>query len=351
MGRKHGFKTGAVCLAVCFLWCAQSGAAPADKFLGHWALHLPNGAGWLGVTQEAGYLEASLLWYGGSVTPVGNVYIDNGVLIVEKNRDQVRTKDGQGRPVRSHTLTHRIELKPQTEGQLVCLSKEPRSDGQGTRTTPFVATLIPPVGYAPDLKRIRYAKPVHLFNGKDASGNKLSGKKLPGWKLTSSGAANGWGAQDGVLVNNPVQVKGERHKNYGNLQTVKTFEDFNLKLEVNVPKGSNSGVYLRGIYEIQVADTYGRSLDSHNMGGLYSRITPSESAEKPAGQWQTMDMTLCDRHLTVILNGKTIIDNQPMDGCTGGAMTADQFKAGPIYLQGDHGKVSYRNVVLTPIVK
>ncbi|MCP4450174.1 MAG: DUF1080 domain-containing protein, partial [Planctomycetes bacterium] len=156
---------------------------------------------------------------------------------------------------------------------------------------------------------------------------------------------------DGVLVNNPVQVKGERHKNYGNLQTVQTFEDFNLKLEVNVPKGSNSGVYLRGIYEIQVADTYGRSLDSHNMGGLYSRITPSESAEKPAGQWQTMDMTLCDRHLTVILNGKTIIDNQPMDGCTGGAMTADQFEAGPIYLQGDHGKVSYRNVVLTPIVK
>jgi hypothetical protein len=351
MGCKRLVKVGTVCLVVSLLCCAASHEAPADKFLGHWALHLPNGAGWLGVTQEAGYLDASLLWFGGSVTPVGHVYVDNGVLIVETNRNQVRTKDDQGKPVRSHTMTRRIELKPQAEGQLACVSREPRPDGQGTRTTPFVATLIPPVGYAPDLKRIKYGKPVPLFNGKDASGKKLSGNDLPGWKLTSSGAANGWIAKDGALVNNPVQVKGERHKNYGNLQTVETFEDFNLKLEVNVPKGSNSGVYLRGIYEIQVSDTYGRPLDSHNMGGLYSRITPSESAEKPAGQWQTMDMTLCDRHLTVILNGKTIIDNQPMDGCTGGAMTADQFKAGPIYLQGDHGKVSYRNVVLTPIVK
>ena len=338
---KRLCRVGTVCLVVSLLCCVVSHAAPADKFLGHWALHLPNGAGWLGVTQEAGYLDASLLWYGGSVTPVGHVYVDNGVLIVETNRNQVRTKDDQGNPVRSHTMTRRIELKPQADGKLKCVAREPRADGQGTRATPFVATLIPPVGYAPDLKRIGYGEPVQIFNGTD----------LSGWKLTSSGAANGWSAKDGVLVNNPVQVEGQRHKNYGNLQTVQTFEDFNLKLEVNVPKGSNSGVYLRGIYEIQVADTYGRSLDSHNMGGLYSRITPSEAAEKPAGQWQTMDITLCDRHLTVILNGTTTIDNRPMDGCTGGAMWADQFKAGPIYLQGDHGKVSYRNLVLTPIVK
>ncbi len=344
MTRKHLLMNGSVLFMMGLVCCSVSMAAPADQFLGHWALHLPNGAGWLGVTQEAGYLDASLLWFGGSVTPVGHVYVDNGVLIVEMNRQQVRTKDDQGRPARSHTMTRRIELKPQAEGQLACLVKEPRTDGQGTRTTSFVGTRIPPVGYAPDLKRIRYGDPVSLFDGtkKDLESR---------WKLTSSGAANGWSAKDGMLINNPVQVKGERHKNYGNLQTVGLFEDFNLKFEVNVPKGSNSGVYLRGIYEIQVADTYGRSLNSHNMGGLYSRITPSEAAEKPAGQWQTMDMTLCDRHLTVILNGKVIIDNQPMDGCTGGAMWADQFKAGPIYLQGDHGKITYRNLVLTPIVK
>jgi len=87
------------------------------------------------------------------------------------------------------------------------------------------------------------------------------------------------------------------------------------------------------------------------MGALYSRITPTTSAEKPAGQWQDLDITLCDRHLTVILNGTKIIDNQPVFGCTGGALTADEFKPGPIYLQGDHGDVSYRNMFLTPIIK
>ncbi len=98
-------------------------------------------------------------------------------------------------------------------------------------------------------------------------------------------------------------------------------------------------------------DTYGLHLDSHHMGALYSRITPLVAAEKPAGEWQEMDITLFERHLTVILNGKTIIDNQPVKGVTGGAMTSDEFSPGPIFLQGDHGKVSYRNIVLTPIVE
>ncbi|MFC1604964.1 DUF1080 domain-containing protein, partial [Planctomycetota bacterium] len=171
------------------------------------------------------------------------------------------------------------------------------------------------------------------------------------WKLTNPRQANGWSVNDGILVNNPVQKEGGRHISYGNLCTEAEFEDFNLKLEVNVSKGNNSGVYLRGIYEVQVSDTYGRGLDSHNMGGIYSRITPIVSAEKQAGQWQTMDITLLDRHVTVKLNGKMIIDNEPLLGCTGGAMWSDQFKPGPIYLQGDHTGVNYRNIVLTPIIK
>jgi hypothetical protein len=104
------------------------------------------------------------------------------------------------------------------------------------------------------------------------------------------------------------------------------------------------------MYEIQVSDSYKRPLDSHNMGAVYSRITPTVNAEKPAGQWQSLDITLCNRHATVILNGKKIIDNQPVYGPTGGAMKSDVFSQGPIYLQGDHGKVSYRNLVLTPIM-
>ncbi len=114
---------------------------------------------------------------------------------------------------------------------------------------------------------------------------------------------------------------------------------------------NNSGIYLRGIYEVQVADTYGKRLDSHNMGGIYSRITPTVNAEKPAGEWQTYDITLVDRHVTVVLNGKTIIDNQPLLGCTGGALWSDEFRPGPIYLQGDHTGVCYRNMVLKPVAK
>jgi len=157
--------------------------------------------------------------------------------------------------------------------------------------------------------------------------------------------------EDGALVNDPVQTEGAAHISYGNLRTEKEFEDFNLKLEVNVPPGNNSGVYLRGMYEIQVVDSYKKELDPHNMGAVYSRIKPVVAAEKPAGEWQSLDITLCDRHATVILNGVKIIDNQPIYGPTGGAIKSDVFAAGPIYLQGDHGKVSYRNMVLTPIIK
>jgi hypothetical protein len=86
------------------------------------------------------------------------------------------------------------------------------------------------------------------------------------------------------------------------------------------------------------------------MGALYSRIVPLVAAEKPAGEWQEMDITLYKRHLTIVLNGEKIIDNQPVKGVTGGAMTADEFIPGPIYLQGDHGKISYRKIILTPIL-
>jgi hypothetical protein len=87
------------------------------------------------------------------------------------------------------------------------------------------------------------------------------------------------------------------------------------------------------------------------MGAIYSRITPTEAAERPVGEWQKMDITLVDRHVTIILNGKRIIDNQPIMGCTGGALWSDPLRPGPIYLQGDHTACQYRNIVLRPVVK
>ncbi len=324
-----------------FLFSTQVSADETlDAFLGKWALYLPGGAGWLEVSNDKGYLDAEMLWYGGSVVPVSHVYLDGETLVVTRVNEQIKEKDEDGNTERLHLRTQLFKFMFYGD-QLVGKHISPAGNGLSTDIRTFTAEKIPPVPPAPDLSELKYGEPITLFNGRN----------LDGWELLNENAVNGWMVKDGTLVNNPVQKEGEPHIHYGNLRTVQEFEDFNLKLQVNVPKGSNSGIYLRGIYEIQVADTYGRNLDSHNMGAIYSRITPTVSAEKPAGEWQSFDITLVDRHVTVILNGTTIIDNQPLYGVTGGAITADQFSPGPIYLQGDHGKVSYRNMVLAPVIE
>ena len=118
-----------------------------------------------------------------------------------------------------------------------------------------------------------------------------------------------------------------------------------------VPAKCNSGVYLRGRYEIQVLDSYGKPADRHSMAALYEHIAPSVSAEKPAGEWQHVDVTLYRRHITVTLNGVKVIDNKPIPGVTPAAMDGNEFAPGPILLQGDHSNASFRNMVLTPILK
>jgi len=318
--------------------------ADISEFLGQWTLDIEGGSvGWLEVRQEDNYLDADLLWVAGSVTPVSGVFLAaDSYLVVTQTGNVVRKRDEEGKPVRQHVVTTWLEIKKNGVDKLTGYRLSPRRNGLGVDSTAFTGTKLPPVPPAPDLSKVKLGEPVVLFNGKD----------LTGWKLINEKQVNGFKVIDGVLVNDPVQP-GEDGKriSYGNIMTDREFEDFNLKLEVNVPEGSNSGVYLRGMYEIQVFDSYKKPLDSHNMGALYSRITPSVNAEKPAGEWQSLDITLCDRYLTVILNGVNIIDNQPVYGPTGGAIKSDVFAPGPVYLQGDHGKVSYRNIVLTPILK
>lgn len=334
------FKMTAVCLAVMFFTQLAFSQTNDNPFLGRWGLHLPgDGAGWLEVRQENGYLDADILWYGGSVVPVSSVMMDNDQLIITRSREIIRKKDVDGTALRTQISTTWIRCFIVND-EMVGKVLSPGRNGQ-LNTSYFEGKRIPDLPEAPDLSSIKLGKPITLFNGKD----------LSGWSITNSNQETGFSVKDGVMVNNPVQPEGGQHINYGNLKTDQKFEDFNLKIDVNVPTGSNSGIYLRGIYEVQVFDSYQKPLDSHNMGGIYSRITPVVNAEKPAGQWQSFDITLCDRHVTVILNGKKIIDNQPLYGVTGGALTANEFIPGPIYLQGDHGKVSYRNIVLTPILK
>lgn len=252
---------------------------------------------------------------------------------------RVRRKDATGKVVRTQLFTDLISARVYGNDLELTLFR-PHDNGVGISQDQFTGHRIPPVPPAPDLSQVKYGPPIRLFDGED----------LAGWRLAEPKAVNGWSVQDGVLINRPVQAKGEPHKYYGNLRTDRVFKDFNLSLEVNVPKHGNSGVYLRGIYEVQVADTYGEPVDSHNMGAIYSRITPSVAAERPAGQWQTLNITLVQRHVTVVLNGTKIIDNQPLLGCTGGALWSDESRPGPIYLQGDHLAVDYRNIVLRPVI-
>jgi hypothetical protein len=319
---------------------AISAAEANNPFIGNWALTIPGGgAGWLGITKEKGYYDGGILWGGGSVEPVSSVFFENDTMYVTRVRE-VKRKDAAGKVIRTQLFPEAIIARVSGD-ELSLFQALPRDNGESVSRQEFTGKRIPPVPPAPDLSKVKFGSPIQLFHGMN----------LDGWKLTAPGQVSGWSVENGVLINRPVQKEGQSHISYGNLRTVQEFEDFNLKLETRVAARGNSGVYLRGIYEVQVTDSYGKPLDPHNMGGIYSRITPTSSAEKRAGEWQTLDMTLVDRHVTVILNGTKIIDNQPLLGCTGGALWSDQFRPGPIYLQGDHTGIEYRNIVIKPVVK
>jgi hypothetical protein len=165
----------------------------------------------------------------------------------------------------------------------------------------------------------------------------LDQNDLNGW--LAMGSPNQWVVHNGVLSSPRSGV---------NLRTSRTFGDFKLHVEFRYPKESNSGVYLRGRYEVQIEDDYGREPYSHRFSGIYGFLAPSEIAAKPAGQWQTYDITLIGRMVTVVANGKQVISNQEIPGITGGAIDSNEGEPGPLYLQGDHGPVEYRNIILTP---
>ena len=326
-------------VCACFLGSALAVRAADNPFLGEWELTIPGGAaGWLGVQENDGQLSASMLWGFGSVEPVASAKLENGRLVLTRKHNVQRT-NAEGKKERV-TLVETITGTVQG-GRIQLTSTKPRDNGQGEEKAEFGGRRQPSMPPAPDLAKVKFGEPIRLFNGKD----------LTGWRLTDPNAVNGWSVKDGDLINTPKQEEGKPHKNYGNLRTDREFEDFTLSLEVKVSPRENSGVYVRGIYEVQVADTYGRTLDSHNMGAVYSRVKPTTSAEKPPGQWQTMEITFVDRHMTVVLNGTRIIDDQPVAGCTGGALWSDVSRPGQIYLQGDHTGIEYRNIVLRQVVK
>jgi hypothetical protein len=160
---------------------------------------------------------------------------------------------------------------------------------------------------------------------------------LKGWRALGE---NQWVVEQGIL---------KSPKSGANLVTEESFKDFKLHVEFRYPKGSNSGVYLRGRYEVQISDSKGKEPLPIEFGGVYGFIAPSEQAAKDPGEWQTYDITLVGRMITLVANGKPVITNQEIPGITGGALDSKEGEAGPIMLQGDHGPIEFRNMTITPL--
>lgn len=244
---------------------------------------------------------------------------------------------GSARPVAKVTYTgnsFRFAIPPQWEGgdgDLVVEGTFADDKLTGTITEPNGTKGTFTGVRAPALVRTappRWGTPVAIFNGRD----------LTGWKPSNAGNSK-WQVINGLLTNTASGA---------NLVTERSFTDFKLHVEFRVPKNGNSGIYLRGRHELQVEDSHGMEPLSTHTGGVYGFLTPNENAARPAGEWQTYDVTLVGRRITVVLNGKTVISMQNIPGITGGALDSNEGEPGPLYLQGDHTAVEYRKILITP---
>ena len=296
------------CIGIFLLLTAALSAA--SPFEGRWNFNVttPGGtrASWLGVTEKNGKLE---VWYqptGGNVIQVPDVVVEGETLRLTMGRPNAKT-----RPV--------LELKA-AGNKLVGTMKS----GDSVQAYEGVR--------APELKRAApksWTKPEALFNGKD----------LTGWEPMGKPADSHWLVKDGYLVN---ETKG------ANLKSVKKFDDFKLHFEVNYPDHANSGFYLRGRYEIQLeSEPLTQNPPERRIGSIYGRIAPKGDLPRKTDVWDTFDVTLVGRTLTVVRNGVTTIDAQEIEGITGGAMDANEAEPGPFYIQGDHtGGLKFRNITV-----
>lgn len=244
---------------------------------------------------------------------------------------------GSARPVSFVKLedgSFRFSLPPQWEHRLTDVVVEGKLDGDkihGEVTDDEGKPLKWDGVRAPALDRNaepKWGKATELFNGRD----------LTGWNPRFSEKKNGWVVRDGILAND---------KPGNDLLTGTKFSDFKLHAEFRYPKDSNSGIYLRGRHEVQIEDNFGKAPDSHYIGGIYGFLTPNRNAAKPAGEWQSLDVTLIGRLVTVTLNGEEVIVRQNIPGITGGAIDSDEAAAGPVLIQGDHGPVEFRKLTIT----
>lgn len=170
----------------------------------------------------------------------------------------------------------------------------------------------------------------------------FDGTGIEGWHTLRPGREDGWYAEGGVLKN---------RRRADVLVSDSKFWNFRLHIEYLVHPGMNGGIGLRGRYEIQLLDDYGTPPSDHGNGALYGRIAPGTNASRPAGEWQTLDIRLVGREVTVVLNGVKTIDRGVIDGFTAMATDWREDRPGPITLQGDHGAIEFRKISLTPLTK
>ena len=301
----------------------------SDEFVGDWSLRLDSGTpAWMSVKQRGDEPEVMLRLHVGPEGPHKDVKLTGGRLTFTLRQSKTATD----------VKTVDVGVK---DGKLVGVITSTGADGV-VRSDKFTGKKIPPVpSTPPDLSRVRFGHPISLFNGKD----------LTGWRAHEPGKIMGWSVKDGLLVNTTPKTDFSATGAYANLRTDAVFEDFWLHIEFNIGEARNSGVYLRGMYEAQVVDKDSRMQGKQGVGAIFGRIAPTKMAGKKGGEWQTYDLTLVDRHVTVVLNGEKVIDNQPIAGPTGGAVFTDPTQPGPIHLQGDHTSVAYRDIYLAPVLK
>ncbi len=292
-----------------------SGAVEAQPFLGRWNVTLKAGkrdySSWLEIATVNGAVQVRMVgrWGHARVLPEASITGDRIHFVSPKEEegriDSDMTFDGR---LRGHSLN---------------------GTTTGPDGTPWTWHAVP----APALKPppvIVWGKPITLFNGRD----------MRGWHISDPGAHSRWLVTDGTLLS---QGQGP------DLQTQKNFRDFKLHIEFNCAPISNSGVYLRGRYEVQIEVGPPPDAANQGLGGVYGFLAPQPKPHIQAGEWHAYDLTLEGRYVTVVLDGQTIIDNEEIPGTTGGALDTREGSSGPILLQGsEEGRVAFRNIVITP---
>ena len=314
-----------VIAALALVCAAATTFAQQNPFLGRWNL---TGTGensayvyWLEIKQDGGQLTGMFLNRGGHPLKLASVKVENGELIFQ-----------QDPPARGGAAP---EYHARLQGDRLAGSVK-----LADRTVEFVGVRPPKWGPANANGPHKFGKPVELFDG----------KSMDAWDVQNKTRPMNWTIEDGAMTNTPPA---------NNLVSKQKFQDFKVQAEYKLDKPhegrngqmskANSGIYLRGRYELQVLDDFGEKTFERGHMSVYGWHTPTANASKPAGEWQAMEATVVGNKVTVFLNGQKVQDNVTLEAITGGALDANESEPGPIMLQGDHEKVWYRKVTVTPI--